>query len=213
MCVCVRTVVYTKAVRQRMQRNERHLCTIHFTLLCYHLCSASHQHRSHSYKVSCTHNARSEYITIWTHHTMQECSIHHVDGLCTKADSNGIHRAECRPGVTAQKEPKKLQTVACWLLASSTQEFTSSLDVLHLWNKCKSKMPCPSSQITTVILAQRLTAMAPTEQSARQAYEEPNNCRQLVIGLKRIDIPIVSNPSPNGVVETNTKYPRIPLDT
>ena len=75
--------------------------------------SASHQHRSHSYKVSCTHNARSEYITIWTYHTMPMCSNHHVDGLCTKSDSNGIHRAECRTGVTAQKEPKTLQTVAC----------------------------------------------------------------------------------------------------
>ena len=87
-----------------------------------------------------------------------------------------------------------------------------SLDVLHLWDKCKSKMPCQSSQITTVIsLAQRPTAMAPTEQSAQQAHEEPNNRRQLVIGLKRI--PIVSNPSLNRVVETNTKYPRIPPDT
>ena len=45
--------------------------------------------------------------------------------------------------------------------------------------------------------------------SNRRPMYEGSLCQ--ILGLKRIQI--LSNPSPNRVVETNTKYPRIPLDT
>ena len=45
-----------------------------------------------------------------------------------------------------------------------------SLDALHLWDKCGNTMSCESAQITMVVsfAAQRLTAMAYTEQSAQR---------------------------------------------
>ena len=73
---------------------------------------------------------------VWTHRAMPDCSNHHGDELCTKADSNGIHRAECP--TRAQELVSHNVTVPFSQLFSSVVKFrvvTWNSDVFFACNR------------------------------------------------------------------------------
>ena len=76
---------------------------------------------------------------VWKHHAMPECSNHHGDELCSKAESNGIHRAESSTTMQAHKELTKM--VSSWnsfaWLAVQLFYVTESVGVLFLVTNCR----------------------------------------------------------------------------